>query len=188
MPQHNTKQYINCTIMVTNSAHKCHLWISTRHFWTPGCCDVFEQESGTAVLCGQILSSKRKMPDLQFQDEKLFKTYLQCQLQCLQLATVTDSLQTTHCWICDLQIVYVQWPKSTIAFYLYFLFIISIHMTRIKKDLPVDLIHESWWWLLAKIVKVRFWHDQSNQSYCTYNVIWRNFCGQWPWAFLEGNF
>jgi hypothetical protein len=33
---------------------------------------------------------------------------------------------------------------------------------------------DSWWW-----------HDQSNESYCTYNMIWPYFLrGQWPWAFL----
>ena len=38
--------------------------------------------------------------------------------------------------------VYVQWPMSTNTIYLYFLCIIYLHLTRIKKDLPVDLIHD----------------------------------------------
>ena len=42
--------------------------------------------------------------------------------------------------------------------------------------------------LLAKILKVWCWHDQSNKRYGRY-VIWHHsICGQWPWAFLDGHF
>ena len=107
-------------------------------------------------------------------------------LQRLQLDT--DYFWTTHCWILHFRLV-VQCPMADE--HRYILSIISLHMTRIEKDFPVDCRLDSWRYclssLLAKILKVWCWHDQSNQSYSRYNVIWSHFiCGQWPWAFLDG--
>jgi hypothetical protein len=97
-------------------------------------------------------------------------------LQCLQLPLIPSKWLTVEFAISNLLCnLYAQWPMSTDAFYLHFLFIISIHMTRIKKDLPVDCRLDSWWWLLAKTLKVICWHDQSNQSYSRYNVFWHHF-------------
>jgi hypothetical protein len=61
-----------------------------------------------------------------------------------------------------------------------------LHMTRIKKDLQVDCWLGSWWWLLAKILKVWYW--QSNQSYHRYVISCHFICGRWLWAFLDVHF
>jgi hypothetical protein len=54
---------------------------------------------------------------------------------------------------------------------IHYIYIITLHMKRVEKDLRVDYQLDSWWWPLAKILKVWCWHDQSNQSFGRYNII-----------------